>query len=131
LKFVKEHLQAPFFKIVNLCKLTPDHGSLKKVNCLCAEDKVGLTFLALGSSGLSTSGTCLVIYSEEVFLLEEEHLEAGLAEERAIGTCLEGYSVGAFPMSFAKGGEGERIVSSTWVASCSEGPADFGVLSDL
>ena len=61
--------------------------------------------------------------SEEVFLLE-----AGLAKEGARGTCLEGSSAEAFPMSFAEGGAGERMVSSTWVASCSEGSAYFGVL---
>jgi len=50
--------------------------------------------------------------SKEAFLLEEERLEAGLAEEGAIGTCLEGYSARVVPLSFAKGA-GERIASST------------------
>ena len=88
-----------------------------------AEDKVSLAFLALGSFGLSTSGTYLVPCSEEVLLLE-----ASFVEEGAIGTCLEGCSAGAVPMSFTEGGAGEQIVSSTWVTSCSEGPADFGDL---
>ena len=67
--------------------------------------------------------------SEEVFLLEEERLEVGLAVEGVIGTYLEGCSTGAFQMSFIEGGVGERIASSTWLASCSEGPGNFGVLA--
>jgi len=73
----------------------------------------------------------LVLYSKEVFLLEDERLAASLTEEGAIWTYLEGCSAGAFPMSLAKRGVGERIVSSTWVASCSKGSVDFGVLGDL
>ena len=44
LKFVKEDLQALFFRISNLHNLTPDHASLKKVNSLycCGQGKVGL-----------------------------------------------------------------------------------------
>jgi len=50
-----------------------------------------------------------VSYLEEVFLLEEERFEAGLAEEGAIGTCLEGCSTRAFPLSFPEGGAAEIL----------------------
>jgi len=65
----------------------------------------GLAFLAffnLGSSGLSSTRTCLGICSEVAFLLDEVLLVEGFTFGVLTGTCVGTCLPGAFPVALTK-----------------------------
>ena len=116
LQFVEEHLQALFYKIVDLDNFTPYHISLEKMGNVCCYGYGIFGFLGLGF--LRLVGTC----SEVVFLLEEALLVVGCST----GTYLNSYLPGAVPLVAAS--SGEEAISSTYWVCCSEGSVCLGVL---